>query len=105
MAYIAPSLLTSANRNDPISVALPKVAKVSTDVSLVLAFLLKLSATNVAYVDEPLYRFLFNRVQFHYAPLDSSYRSNTCPVAYKHIDDIEINFLFILCMIPAYLQS
>jgi hypothetical protein len=44
-----PYLLTLANRNDPISVMPPKVAKASTHVSLSLA----LSPTNVTNVNDP----------------------------------------------------
>jgi len=49
---IAPYLLTLANRNDPISVATPKVAKVSTKVAVACCccqhFCLKYNA-NVNY--------------------------------------------------------
>jgi hypothetical protein len=50
---IVPYLLTLANRNAPISVAQPKVAKVSTRVLLLLALSLGLSPANIANVNEP----------------------------------------------------
>jgi hypothetical protein len=56
---ITPYLLTLANRNDPISVATPKVDKASTAPWHRLPLSPAVSLTNVANVNDPLFSNVF----------------------------------------------